>query len=252
MLILDKGLKDWILPDFTTTTKHDSVISAVMMMSTLKAYFTYRMLFGCGLPSVTLEGEKEDWMKLLRRIDRLHLFGKEPEAWAAMLRPILTRFVNAFDGNPDVDFWNHVCHYRSMGSGSRTLTGWLSAFSVWDETGRWRGTGEVSVQSILRAAATGNHQPSLLVTPVMKEKYKNFMEQMEHSKIWTLHLDGIAYGAVDVEKITPGYCEVDVKVDDWGEKFDCMMVSGHVAVRVEGGLLDAIRPHPAWFMFVKK
>lgn len=210
------------------------------------------MRFVCGLPTVTLEGEREDWIKLIVRTKKLHLFGKEPEAWAVMLHPILTRFVNAFDGNPEVDFWNHVCHYRPMGSGSMTLTGWLSAFSVWDENGRWRGMGDVSVQSILNAGAISKHQQSLLVTPTIKDSDKNVMARRAYEKSWTLYLDGIAYGAVDVGKITPGYCEVDVRMDDNGKEFDCMMVSGHAAIRVEGELQDAIRPHSAWFMFVKK
>jgi hypothetical protein len=90
----------------------------------------------CGLPSVTLEGGKEDWEKLLARIDRLKVFGKEPEAWSAMLRPILTRFAQAFDGDSGVDFWSHVCHYQSMGSGSESLGGWITALCVWDKHGK--------------------------------------------------------------------------------------------------------------------
>ena len=35
--VVDKDLKDWILPDFTTTSHNDTVVSAVLMMSTLKA-----------------------------------------------------------------------------------------------------------------------------------------------------------------------------------------------------------------------
>jgi len=35
--VVDKDLKDWILPGFSTNTHNDTVISAVMMMSTLKA-----------------------------------------------------------------------------------------------------------------------------------------------------------------------------------------------------------------------
>ena len=34
----DEDLKSWILPNFTTTTHNDTVICAVYMMSTVKAY----------------------------------------------------------------------------------------------------------------------------------------------------------------------------------------------------------------------
>ena len=126
------GLWWWILPDFTTTTLNDTIISSVLMMSTLKtyahqirrhhritlkyfsvyiSYFNYKMSLLCGIPSVTLEGEKSDWELLLARADKLDSFGEEPKAWAVLLRPILTRFVRAFDGKPNVDFWSRVSHY---------------------------------------------------------------------------------------------------------------------------------------------
>ena len=82
----------------------------------------------CGIPSVTLEGEKSDWERLLARLDKLDSFGEEPKIWAALLRPILTRFVRAFDGEPDVDFWSRVCHYHRHGSGQSYLSGWITAF----------------------------------------------------------------------------------------------------------------------------
>jgi len=95
--VVDKSLKEWILPDFSTTSQNDIVICAVLMMSTLKAYFDYRMTLCCGIPSVTLEGEKSDWESLLARIDKLSTFGAEPSTWASLLRPILSRFVGAFE-----------------------------------------------------------------------------------------------------------------------------------------------------------
>jgi len=57
---------------------------------------------------------------------QLDSFGEEPKAWAAMLPPILTRFVRAFDGEPDVDFWSRVCHYQRQGSGQTYLSGWIT------------------------------------------------------------------------------------------------------------------------------
>ncbi|KAF5319721.1 hypothetical protein D9619_008693 [Psilocybe cf. subviscida] len=234
--VLDKELKNWILPNFTTTTHNDTVTSAVMMMSTLKAY---TMGLTCGIPSVTLEGEKEkDWEKLLARIDRLSVFGQEPEAWSAMLRPILTRFVQAFDGQPGTDFWNHVCHYQHMGSGSDFLGGWITAFCVWDKHGKWKRS--ISINDILVKAEersrTGAH-----ASPSIHSDARN----------WILEVDGMPYPTISADDIPPGYCEVDVHLDDNGEHFDCMMVSGHMSMRIEGVSQDAIRPHPAWFMFIK-
>lgn len=109
--------------------------------STLSAhtrYFKYTFGIICGIPSVTLEGEQIDYIKILVWLDRLEEFGEEPKMWAAMLRPILRRLVSAFDGEPDVEFWQSVVHLGSIGCGTDELTGWITAFSVWTASGKWQ------------------------------------------------------------------------------------------------------------------
>ncbi|TFK66157.1 hypothetical protein BDN72DRAFT_900080 [Pluteus cervinus] len=106
--VVDPELKDWILPKFSTTTPSDTIIYAIQMMATLKAYFEYTFKLICGIPTITLLGEKDDWEALLGRIEKLHSFGPEAEQWARLLTPILTRFVEAFDGKTNIEFWGHV------------------------------------------------------------------------------------------------------------------------------------------------
>ena len=178
----------------------------------------------CGLPSVTLEGEKSDWERLLARIDKLDSFGEEPKAWAAMLRPILTRFVKAFD-EPDIDFWGRVCHYHPQGSGPTYLSGWITAFCVWSSQGKWQGP-----------SLSG---PSRTITLLGGETVSGLV------------LDEVSYPVIDRGDVPIGFCEVDVKLDDNGVTLPCMMVSGHVAYSVEGEKKDGLRPLPSWFMFVK-
>ena len=181
----------------------------------------------CGIPSVTLEGEKSDWEKLLSRVDKLEKFGAETSAWAALLRPIFRRFIKAFDGEPDVDFWGRVCHYNYGGSGPTYLSGWITAFCVWNDEGKWQGP-----------------------LPAGHAAAQNF--EAERQRENGLSLDGIDYPIIDSEDVPIGFCEVDVKLNDNGEELKCMMVSGHVASLVEGEKRDTIRPVPAWFMFVKE
>lgn len=190
-----------------------------------KSYFTYKIELDCGIPSVTLEGEKADWEKLLARVDKLEAFGAEPTAWAALLRPIFKRFVDAFDGEPDRDFWGRVCHYKSFGSGPTYLSGWITAFCVWNNEGKWQG-------------------------PPLSSKDSAHFEYLK-STLQTLSLDGVDYPIIDSEDVPTGFCEVDVKVDDNGTELECMMVSGHLATLVEGDKRDSVRPSPSWFMFVK-
>ena len=200
-----------------------------MMMSTLKAYFGYGMCLGCGIPSVTLEGEKSDWESLLSRIDKLPTFGAEPGAWANILRPILSRFVGAFDleekGAPqDVDFWNRICTQQPQGSETSYLSGWITAFCVWTNGGKWIGP----------------------VLPGQQEPERSMRKPVER-----LILDGTEYNFIDSRDVPYGFCDVDVKLNDNGDELECMMVSGHLASRVEGPKKDTLRPLPSWFMFVK-
>ncbi|KAI0325948.1 hypothetical protein GY45DRAFT_1329621 [Cubamyces sp. BRFM 1775] len=136
--ISDNTLSEWILPDFTTTTLKDYTVCSVLMMATCKAYFKFYGGITCGFPSVTLEGTKEDWQRLLYRTHRLYEFGDQPAVWAEMLRPILSRFVAAFDGNPGVPFWKHAVHRIEEYCGQDDLTGWITAFCVWTTKGEWK------------------------------------------------------------------------------------------------------------------
>ncbi|KDQ07441.1 hypothetical protein BOTBODRAFT_180718 [Botryobasidium botryosum FD-172 SS1] len=227
--LVDKELHGWTIPDFTTTTTNDKTISAVILMSTLKAYFDFKMCLMCGIPSVTLEGEKSDWESILARLDKLDEFGAEPTEWARMLRPIVRSFISAFDGNPDIDFWSKVAHYSGGGSGPTYLSGWITAFCAWSSEGKWLGN-EIGVP---------------LKPP--SNRYE------ENSR--PLTLDGVIYPRVDTGDIPPGYCEVDVLLDDNGDEFRCLMVAGHVAMKgtaaQKDGPLDTVRPSPQWFMFIK-
>ncbi|KAI0654377.1 hypothetical protein C8Q70DRAFT_1058473 [Cubamyces menziesii] len=136
--IVDGTLVEWILPDFTTTTLNDQTICSVVMMSTLKTYFADVFRLRCGLPTVTLDGTKADWQRMLDRLDRLYEFGDEPSAWANMLRPILHRFISAFDSQVDTAFWQHIVYRQKVMSGEDNISGWITAFCVWDNSGRWK------------------------------------------------------------------------------------------------------------------
>jgi hypothetical protein len=67
-------------------------------MATLKQYLSYKItMMGCGLPRVTLEGEKADWVDILGRLEKLKEYGLETIAWYHLLRPVIARFVAAFN-----------------------------------------------------------------------------------------------------------------------------------------------------------
>ncbi|CAN8105735.1 unnamed protein product [Discula destructiva] len=140
--VVDPDLRAWIMPDFTTTDPaRDSITAAVIMMGTMQKYFTYSFCCVlCGIPSVTLLGEREDWVKLRQRVDKLATFGRETEKWASLLIPVLDLFVRGWDEHESdevKDFWSRIADYSS-GSGFSSLTGWITAFCYFREDGKCR------------------------------------------------------------------------------------------------------------------
>ena len=146
--VIDPELRQWIIPAFSTTNDNDRLVAGMVMMATVKEYFSFRICLLCGIPRVTLEGEKDDWVYLLNRIEKLKEFGPQTTAWYRLLRPILSRFVEAFDkpnSRKNRKFWSKVAHYETFGSGSTSLSGWITAFMAFDQKGQWMGDSEHDV-----------------------------------------------------------------------------------------------------------
>ncbi|KAH7139588.1 hypothetical protein B0J13DRAFT_624427 [Dactylonectria estremocensis] len=135
--IKDPSLMAWMMPDFTTTTPTDIVVASILMMGTLQKYFSYRLLIQCGIPSVTLQGTREDWQKILDRIAFLPKLGYEPELFMNVLRPVLQYFVRSFETPEDqevIGFWGRIAHI-SRECGPDSLSGWITAFIFWNSRG---------------------------------------------------------------------------------------------------------------------
>jgi hypothetical protein len=155
--IIDPSLREWFMPAFTTTTKSDQATASIIMMSTMQKYFSYGCGLHCGLPSVTLQGQKQDWEKMLSRLERLKSFGEGPKMWYELLKPVFMKFVETFDAPESAtiqDFWQKIVHRSGGGSGPTYLSGklllyqiiiigllmlllgWITAFCFWDGQGK--------------------------------------------------------------------------------------------------------------------
>ena len=147
--LVDGDTLQWILPNFTTTQEEDATIASAVMMAIFRGYLKYRMMGGgIPIPNVTLLGEPEDWEKIRERVEKLPAYdlhrGNSGDknlmsAWRVMLLPILDEFIKASEGKPNVDFWAKICHMSGGHSGPSYLSGWISAFNVFDNQGIWRG-----------------------------------------------------------------------------------------------------------------
>jgi len=243
--IVDPELHGFIIPSFSTTTPVDSTIGCVMMMSTLKTYYAFKMYILCGIPSITLLGTKEDYEDMYRRLDKFDQFGEEPRVFAALLRPIIREFADAFsssaNGQLNLDFWSRICHYRPGGSGPDYISGWSTAFCVWGKEGKWQGP---NLESFANPISDKER--------VESEAYYKDNLSSDFTAPPAVFFGDVRYPVVELEKIPNGYCEVDVLIDEFGREFECMMVAGHVGFTVSGEKRDTLQPSPQWFMFEKE
>lgn len=240
--IVDPDLREWALPAFSTTTDNDLVVASVLLMGVVQKYFSYKCCIMCGLPSVTLLGEKDDWEIILKRLDKLQTFGTEPTQFCALLRPVISRFVKSFDDPTSkevIDFWQRIAHVDAGGSGPTYYSGWITAFCFWDKNGK----------PLLRSLEARR-----------KERENGSWETSRYPK---LTLDGAVYHQLDSMDVPEGFSSVPVKIDDNGFELDALMIAGSVGINVtssgeksaaEDNNIgnDTLAPASGWWMFAKK
>lgn len=192
----DDGAKKWILPNFTTTTENDIVVGSFIMMSAMQSYFKYIFVLECGIPEITLQGTIEDWKNILVRTQRFQKY-EDPilNEWCTMLTIILGEFINAMDNKINLDFWSKICHHISGGSGPSYLSGWITAFNVFNEKGKWRGN-QKSIERFGKTIAND-------IFPI-----------------------------IDTDEIIPGMVSVPIIIDDNGIKYKSKAFGGHLAMNV--------------------
>jgi len=227
-----------------------------------KTYFDFSFCLLCGIPRITLDGSRDDWAAILEKIEKRKEYGAETAAWFHLLKPVVKRFVHAFDdphGSENVDFWGKVAHRHSGGSGPTYLMGWVTAFCVFTTEGRWQGP---RLQN-LPSSDSASGDKSYLELSGEAFAAKHFVPHPEGDPFvgdLYLTLDGVPYPHIDTTQIPPGTVEVNVKLDDNGQEFPTLLVAGGVgsAVSPSGdkvlsgpGERDTVRPVPGWWMFVK-
>ena len=138
--VKDPFVREWIVPNFSTTTPTHKIAGLITLFSTLKHFFNYTLVFMCGIPQFTLQGTIADWEDIQRRFDRFLEFDcPDLHKWHATLAPVLRQFTEAAKGNIDVHFWQCICKCTPIGSGGQQeLTGWAAGFNFFDASGKSR------------------------------------------------------------------------------------------------------------------
>ncbi|KAL7794594.1 hypothetical protein V8C37DRAFT_409123 [Trichoderma ceciliae] len=223
--VVDPELERWILPNFSTTTANDT-------------YFQYSAIVGCGFPSVTLLGERDDWVDLLERVLKLARFSSETAEWSVLLSKVVEKMIEAYD-RPEAteDFWMKAVHrtgWEASGLGLESLSGWITAFCFWSEEG-FR-VHQYSDEELQR--------DTILATGSMDRK--------------RLAMGGVSFPIIHAEAVPQAVVEVPVKVIDLAKRlyYETTIIAGSVGMtatasenRVE---YDTFQPRSGWWMLLDK
>ncbi|GAM27168.1 hypothetical protein SAMD00019534_103430, partial [Acytostelium subglobosum LB1] len=203
--IKDPSIRDWIIPNFTTTTDTDRVVGGITMMATTKNYFDYKVVFLCGLPQVTLLGSVDDWTEIRDRDKRLVEFDTEDkylEQWVEMLLPVLDNFIMTAEGTPDIDWWKSIVNkQKGLGCNTEFLTGWITTFIPFSEMGEW--------QAELRSVET------------MGDTRENPV--IHYDSQWPIIL---------IDNVPRGFVSCPLKINDNGNEFDTEIYGGHITSKL--------------------
>ncbi len=133
---IDADLLDALRADFSTTTPTSSIACEITIMDAMKSYFEYLVVYIiCGIPAITIEGNEDDWQKIIKKLDELKKYGLE--WWVSKLMPLLNEFVNASKGIIDKVFWMNMfkIHTQDSYGSPKNIDGWILNFYPYDRRG---------------------------------------------------------------------------------------------------------------------
>jgi hypothetical protein len=121
------------VPGFSTTGPVERAAAEVVLLDAMQSFFEYRVMTRCGIPTITLEGTRDDWEVLAERARHFREFGLG--RWLDVLSPILDQFVRASQGDVDAAFWGSLYKFNSV-SGGAVINGWITAFFPYEKDAR--------------------------------------------------------------------------------------------------------------------
>ncbi|ATY60549.1 hypothetical protein A9K55_005456 [Cordyceps militaris] len=237
--LVDPTLVDWLLPVFSTTQPDDEVAAAAVFLGTVHEYFGYNVQLGCGFPSVTLHGERKDWVDLSSRISRLADFDiasctskddaravtSQPQdssakEWSQALAVVADFMVASFDRPRAADvehFWQRACHSTAaQASGDfEKMSGWLTAFCWWRSDGA---------------------------------RLEAWSDSESTRRLW-LKLGDVEFPVIDQSRIPPAVMRTDINfiLDDC-QRVAATLVGGSWGTKWLDKCGSRVRPFPGWWL----
>ncbi|PHH61643.1 hypothetical protein CDD81_8107 [Ophiocordyceps australis] len=218
-------LAEWVKPGFSTSSPEDDLTANIYMMGLMQTFFDFSGASLCGLPSIKLKGERQDWVNLLGKLEHLREFGSEPTEYARVLQPILEGFVRTWDepkSAATTEFWSNIVlgTQTAICGGTTRVNGWITGFYFWKPKG------------------------DLFVTPEQRERLPGGSR-----------LGNVKYVAVKIDQLPISYAKVPVKLENYpglpGQQ-TAYLLAGNIGVfRTVNRAQTAVSAEPmsGWYMY---
>lgn len=214
--IKDPLLNDTFNCNFSTSTSTDKYVSQLLLAATVSSYYKYHGYPLCGVPEIEISGTKEDWMNILKKLKTLEKYDagdKQLLRWLDMVYPIIDKFVQIYDNEPDIDFWSRMIRRIEGGSGVNHIDGWLVVFAFF------------------RLNDLTTHKSNL-------EDHQPYYLMFENKQI--------VYPFVHYDKLPSGVLSFNVEMFGWGNPFVANVFVGQCLFDVTQ--TDQLVPSNDWFV----
>jgi len=108
------GIADLFTANFSTTTAVSKVSSQIVLMDAMQDYFKYCISTMCGVPEIRLGGNKDDWLAVKSKANKIGELLPRFVGWMKNLNEILQNFIDVYDGKAQADFWNDIYKRKSF------------------------------------------------------------------------------------------------------------------------------------------
>ena len=125
---------DTLRADFSTTSPGHVIVSEITVMASVQEYFEYAMMTMCGIPSLQMEGQEEDWARVKEKflqlkslLQPIHNEIGLNTSWWEGVEKICEQLVRTYNGMPDTDWWSRIfsIKHAHMSGQSDKYDGWF-------------------------------------------------------------------------------------------------------------------------------
>jgi hypothetical protein len=151
--LLEQNIKDpnfaqHYRSEFSTTNRIIKNVNNIILMNTLKEYFSCTMMLGCGIPSIVLNGSQEDWCELFKTYCYFKsiLLNSELKDWFKHFDVVMNLFLDmrnlAQNGEIEgthymKEMMKRIITYIPQGSGGQIfLGGWIRLFCPYNSSNK--------------------------------------------------------------------------------------------------------------------